>query len=304
MKIAVTGATGFLGVPLVQLLMREGHEVTALVRNPSGAAVRALSGARIEVWDGGGAQRPGLLLGQETVIHLAGESIAQRWTTESKAQILESRRQGTARIVEAALEGKTVRALLSASAVGYYGPQGARSLGEEDPPGDDFLAKVCLAWEQATGPAAAGGIRTVLLRTGVVLHPEGGALKQMLRPFRLGVGGRLGSGEQYMSWIHRQDWLSLCAHCLHAASLHGPVNLTAPNPVTNRELTSALGIALHRPTLLPAPAFALKLALGEMSTMLLEGQRVLPKRALEMGFRFKFERIDNALSDLFPRQAA
>jgi uncharacterized protein (TIGR01777 family) len=304
MKIAITGATGFLGVPLVQLLMGKGHEVTALVRDPSGVAVRALRGARIEVWDGGGALRPGTLLGHEAVIHLAGESIAQRWTAESKAQILESRRQGTARIVEAALEGKTVRALLSASAVGYYGPQGTRSLGEEDPPGDDYLAKVCLAWEQATAPAAAGGIRTVLLRTGVVLHPDGGALKQMLRPFRLGVGGRLGSGEQYMSWIHREDWLSLCAHCLHAASLNGPVNLTAPNPVTNRELTSALGVALHRPTLLPAPAFALKLALGEMSTMLLEGQRVLPKRALEMGFRFKFERIDDALSALLPSQAA
>ncbi|HXN41421.1 MAG TPA: TIGR01777 family oxidoreductase, partial [Myxococcaceae bacterium] len=202
------------------------------------------------------------------------------------------------------LEGKTVRALLSASAVGYYGPQGARPLGEEDPPGDDFLARVCLAWEQATAPAAAGGIRTVLLRTGVVLHPEGGALKQMLRPFRLGMGGRLGTGTQYMSWIHREDWLSLCAHCLHAASLSGPVNLTAPNPVTNRELTSALGAALHRPAILPAPAFALKLALGEMSTMLLEGQRVMPNRALEMGFPFKFERIDDALSALFSRQAA
>jgi uncharacterized protein (TIGR01777 family) len=304
MKIAVTGATGFLGVPLVQLLLQQGHGVMALVRNPSGPAVRALSGARIEMWGGSGALRPGLLHGQEAVIHLAGESIAQRWTAESKARILETRRQGTARIVEAALEGKTVRALLSASAVGYYGPQGARALTEKDPPGGDFLAKVCLAWEQATAPAARGGIRTVLLRTGVVLHPEGGALKQMLRPFRLGVGGRLGSGEQYMSWIHREDWLSLCAHCLGAASLSGPVNLTAPNPVTNRELTSSLGVALHRPALLPAPAFALKLALGEMSTMLLEGQRVLPKRALEMGFGFKFERIENALSALFPRRAA
>jgi uncharacterized protein (TIGR01777 family) len=238
------------------------------------------------------------LVGQEAVIHLAGESIAQRWTEERKARILESRAAGTSAIVKVAIEARTVKVLLSASAVGYYGPHRAEELTEESPPGDDFLARVCIAWERATGPASSAGIRTLNLRTGIALHPEGGALRAMLTPFRLGVGGRLGSGRQYMSWIHREDWISLCAHCLTADSLRGPVNFTAPNPVTNREFTATLGKFLHRPTLLPAPAPALKLVLGEMAAMLLEGQRALPRRALSSNFRFKFPYLPEALANL------
>ena len=296
MKIAVTGATGFLGRPLVRKLIRDGHSVTALVRHPDQTA--AVEGAPVQKFDTRAPLNPGTLVGQEAVIHLAGESIAQRWTEERKAQILESRTAGTSAIVKAAIEAKTVKVLLSASAVGYYGPHGPEELVEETPPGSDFLARVCIAWEGATEPASAAGIRTVNLRTGIALHPEGGALRAMLPPFRLGVGGRLGSGLQYMSWIHRKDWISLCAHCLTADALRGPVNFTAPNPVTNREFTAALGKVLHRPTLLPAPTPALKLLLGEMATMLLEGQRAVPRRAVRSDFRFKFPYLPEALDNL------
>jgi len=302
MKIAITGAAGFLGRPLVRKLIRDGHSVTALVRQPE--QTPSVEGAPVQKFDARAPLNPGALVGQEAVIHLAGESIAQRWTEERKALILESRTAGTSAIVKAAIDAKTVKVLLSASAVGYYGPHGAEELTEESPPGDDFLARVCIAWERATGPASSAGIRTVNLRTGIALHPEGGALRAMLTPFRLGVGGRLGSGMQYMSWIHREDWISLCAHCLIADSLRGPVNFTAPNPVTNREFTAALGKSLHRPTLLPAPTLGLKLVLGEMATMLLEGQRALPQRALSSNFRFKFPYLPEALASfLLPASA-
>ncbi len=296
MKIAVTGATGFLGRPLVRKLLRDGHSVTALVRHPE--RTPSVEGAAVQKFDIRAPLTPGALVGQEAVIHLAGESIAQRWTEERKALILESRIAGTSAIVKAAIEARTVQVLLSASAVGYYGPHGAEELTEESPPGDDFLARVCIAWERATGPASSAGIRTVNLRTGIALHPEGGALRAMLTPFRLGVGGRLGLGLQYMSWIHREDWISLCAHCLSADSLRGPVNFTAPNPATNREFTAVLGKFLHRPTLLPAPALALKLVLGEMATMLLEGQRAIPRRAMSSNFRFKFPQLPDAFASL------
>ena len=296
MKVAVTGATGFLGRPLVRQLIRDGHSVTALVRRPE--QTTSVEGAKVEKFEARAGLDPEALRGQQAVIHLAGESIAKRWTPERKALILESRTAGTAAVAQAAIEAKTVKVLLSASAVGYYGARGAEELTEESPPGDDFLARVCVAWENATLLASSGGIRTVSLRTGIALHPDGGALRAMLPPFRLGVGGRLGSGMQYMSWIHRDDWISLCVHCLTTESLRGPVNFTAPNPVTNREFTVALGGLLRRPTLLPAPASALKLVLGEMATMLLEGQRAVPKRALNKNFRFRFPQLRDALANL------
>ena len=295
MRIAVTGATGFLGRPLVRRLVRDGHAVTALVRRPERLAVE---GVRAEKYEARLPLRAATLAGHDAVIHLAGESIGQRWTAERKALILESRTAGTAAIAHAAIEAKTVKTLLSASAVGYYGPHGAKELFEESPPGGDFLARVCIAWENAAELASQSGIRTVNLRTGIALHPEGGALRPMLTPFRLGAGGRLGSGMQYMSWIHREDWISLCVHCLRNEGLSGPVNFTGPNPVTNREFTRVLGDVLHRPTLIPAPAFALKAVLGEMSTMLLEGQRALPRRAQSYNFEFKFPQLQGALADL------
>jgi len=257
-----------------------------------------LEGVRAEKYDTRQPVRAATLAGHDAVVHLAGESIAQRWTSERKSRILESRSAGTAALARAAIEAKTVKVMLSASAVGYYGPRGAEELIEDSPPGDDFLARVCIAWENAAETASRAGIRTVKLRTGIALHPEGGALRPMLTPFRLGVGGRLGSGTQYMSWIHREDWVSLCVHCLRDDTLGGPVNFTAPNPVTNSEFTQVLADVLHRPALLPAPAFALRAVLGEMATMLLDGQRALPRRAQSHNFQFKFPQLHGAFVNL------
>lgn len=303
MKIAVTGATGFIGRPLVQRLRRDGHQVLAFSRHPEPGAG---TGPQVQsaFFDALQPAPKGLLTGCQAVIHLAGESIAQRWTPERKDRVMQSRLRGTRSIADAAVEAGTVKTLISSSAVGYYGPHGSEQLTEENPPGTDFLAQVPKAWEDATLPARSAGLRTVVIRTGIVLHPEGGALKRMLTPFRLGFGGKLGSGEQYMSWIHRDDLVSLFLHALVTDSVVGPVNGTAPNPVTNRQFTEALGRALHRPTLFPAPALALKLALGEMSSMLLTGQRVLPARALATGFRFAFPELAGALQDLVGKKAA
>ena len=295
MRIVVTGATGFLGRPLVARLVRDGHAVTALVRHPERMA---REGVRAEKYDARSPLRPGMLAGHDAVVHLAGESIARRWTEAQKALILESRSMGTASVAKAAIEAKTVKVLLSASAVGYYGPRGGEELIEDSPPGDDFLARVCVAWEGAADPASLAGIRTVRLRSGIVLHPEGGALRRMLVAFRLGVGGRVGSGRQYMSWIHREDWIALCVHCLHSDAFIGPVNFTAPNPVTNREFTKVLGGVLRRPTLFAAPAFALKAVFGEMATMLLDGQRAVPRHAQSHNFQFRFPQLHGALTDL------
>lgn len=304
MRIAVTGGTGFIGRALAARLAREGHQVLALSRHAAKGSSRLGAGVTEDVFDAMQAPRKGMLSGCDAVVHLAGESIAARWTPEHKERVMQSRVRGTRAIAEAAVEAKSVKAFVCASAIGYYGPHGAEELSEDSPPGDDFLAQVCAAWETATSAAREAGLRTVSLRTGIVLHPDGGALKQMLIPFRLGTGGRLGSGKQYMSWIHRDDLLSLYLHALRQDSIRGPMNGTAPTPVTNQEFTRALGRALHRPAILPAPAFALKLALGEMSSMLLTGQRVLPRRALASGFRFAFPELDGALRDLLVRKAA
>ncbi len=301
MRIAITGGTGFIGRALVDRLSAAGHSLLVLSRHPDSA--RLPTGARADLFDAARPPKQGLLDQMEVVIHLAGESIAQRWTPEHKRRLLESRQRGTSAIARAAVEVKTVRTLISSSAIGYYGPHGEEELREDSPPGSDFLAGVCKAWEHATSPAQEAGIRVVHLRTGIVLHSDGGALQKMIVPFKLGAGGRTGSGRQYMSWIHRGDLLSLFAHALSNEAIHGPMNGTAPHPVTNQEFTRALGTALHRPALVPAPAFALKLALGEMSSMLLTGQRVIPAVALATGFKFAFSELEPALRDLLGTQA-
>lgn len=295
MNVAVTGGTGFIGARLVARLATEGHQVRVLSRKPERGAV---------FFDALAKPAPGLLDGCDAVINLAGEPISQRWTPEHKDRVLRSRVQGTAAIVEAARAAGSVKVLMSASAIGYYGPHGDEKLHENSPPGNDFLAEVCKAWEVAAAPAKSAGIRTVLPRIGVVLHPEGGALKQMLPLFKLGVGGRLGSGKQYMSWIHLDDVISLLLHALKTQVVDGPMNVTAPVPVTNADFTRALGAALHRPALFPAPAFALKLALGEMSSMILEGQRVMPDKALLTGFNFAYPTLESALGNLLGKRAA
>ncbi len=303
MKIAITGATGFIGSALVEEARRRGHEVLALVRKPE-VPGRLPAGVKLDFFDTSAPVKQGLLTGCEAVVHLAGEPIAERWTDEHKEKVLRSRVEGTRSLARAIATTPSVRIFVSGSAIGYYGVHGPEELTEESPPGGDFLAQVCQAWEQAAMAEPLPRVRTVLARTGIVLHPSAGALRKLLVPFKLGVGGPMGHGEQQMSWIHRDDELRLLLFAVESDALSGPVNLTAPHPVTNRQFVRHLGRAVHRPALVPTPAFALKLALGEMSTMVLDGQRVLPNKALAAGFTFLHPRLEDALSDLLGRKAA
>jgi uncharacterized protein (TIGR01777 family) len=225
--------------------------------------------------------------------------VAQRWTDKARQRIHDSRVVGTRLLVEAMRATGTVRHFVSASAIGYYGAdRGTEPLTETSSPGEDFLARVCREWEAEAREADAAGIRTVLPRIGVALHPEGGALKQMLPLFRLGLGGRMGSGRQYLSWVHRDDTVGLLLFALEQPELRGPLNVTAPEPVTNADFARALGAALGRPAVVPVPAFALKVAVGEMSEAVLGSQRVLPKRAQETGYRFQHPELQEALRSL------
>lgn len=293
MKILVSGASGLVGKAVVDRLSSRGAYVLQLVRTPPRDEAREV------LWNPEkGIEDARRLEGLDAVIHLAGEPIAEgRWTEDKKRRIRESRARGTLVLAEAlaGLERKPA-ALLSASAIGYYGSRGSELLTEDSRPGDDFLAKVCREWEEATAPAARAGIRVAEMRVGVILSSRGGALPKMLTPFKLGLGGRLGSGEQYMSWIAIDDVVGVVEHLLDAASLSGPVNTVAPSPVTNREFTKALGDVLSRPTLFPVPKFALRLAFGEMAdTALLSSQRVEPARLKASGYVFKYPELKEAL---------
>lgn len=302
MKIVVTGATGFVGRPLVGRLVADGHEVIAWTRDPGRARLHLPALCSAERWDPHAATDPTRLRGIDAVLHLAGESVAGgRWTTARKREIRASRVDGSRALVDAlgALPaGERPRALLSASAIGYYGDRGDELLDEGSAPGDGFLAEVCRAWEAEVARAGELGLRTVSVRVGVVLGRDGGALQAMLPPFRLGAGGRVGSGRQWMSWIHLDDLVALFVHALGDERIAGPLNGVAPNPVTNATFTRELGRALGRPTIVPVPAVALRLALGEMATILLASQRVQPARALESGFAFRWPELGPALDDL------
>ena len=234
------------------------------------------------------------------VVNLAGESIAARWTSTRKRKILESRTIATTSLVNAIAQARTTPAVfISASAVGYYGPRGSEVVTEDSPAGSDFLAGVCKAWEAAATSARAR-TRVVLIRTGLVLSRDGGALPKMLPPFRIGAGGPVGSGQQYWPWIHVRDWVDGVHYALANQAVDGPVNLTAPQPVTNAAFATALGHAMHRPAFVPAPGFALKLLLGEMAEgLLLSGQRAVPDKIRRLGFTFRFETLEAALADLF-----
>jgi uncharacterized protein (TIGR01777 family) len=281
--IVISGASGFVGRALSEQLCSRGARVLALVR-PSASEKDGIR------WDPE-AQTidANALEGVDAVVHLAGESIASgRWNDAKKRRLVESRVRGTELIARtlASLERKP-SVWVSASAVGYYGDRGDAWLDEDSTPGDDFLAELALRWEACTKPAELAGIRVVHARLGIVLDPSGGALEKMLLPFRLGVGGRIGDGKQFMSWISRRDAVRALEAAIDDPALRGPVNLTAPEPVTNAELTRLLGRALGRPALLPVPAFAARLAFGEMADVaLLSGARVRPKRLLESGFHF------------------
>ncbi|HLM57882.1 MAG TPA: TIGR01777 family oxidoreductase [Pyrinomonadaceae bacterium] len=296
MKVIVTGATGLVGRALVRSLLSKGHEVTRLVRGDS-QAFRA-PGSSAAHWDPEkGTIDAGALEGHDAAVHLAGESVAGgRWDDEKKRRILESRVKGTRLLAEtlAGLREKP-RVLVSASATGFYGDRGDEILREESASGEDFLAGVCREWEKGTLVASQAGIRVVHMRIGIVLAGEGGALEKMLTPFKMGVGGRLGTGRQYMSWIALEDLVGAIEHALADEKVHGPVNAVAPRPVTNEEFTKTLGGVLGRPTIFPVPAFALRLAVGEMAEVLLGGQRVEPARLKESGYQFKQPELEGAL---------
>ncbi|HEX8105238.1 MAG TPA: TIGR01777 family oxidoreductase [Solirubrobacteraceae bacterium] len=303
MNVTVTGATGLIGTKLVTELTARGDAVTVLSRDPDKAR-RALGPAvRAVAWDAESGPAPREALdGADGVIHLAGEPVAQRWNAQAKARIRSSRELGTRNLVAGlrAAEPRP-RVLVSSSAVGYYGPHGDEQLPESTAPGDDFLAQVCVVWEREADAAAELGLRVVKVRTGVVLDPSGGALKTMLPPFKLGAGGPVAGGRQYMPWVHVADVVGILVRALDDESWDGAVNATAPVPVTNKAFSKALGRALHRPAVAPVPGAAIRLLYGEMAEVVTKGQRAVPERTLGLGYSFRHPDLDEALSDALQR---
>ncbi len=301
MKVLVTGGSGFIGRALCETLAARGDRIVALLRRPAAAGHLPPGVERIQ-WDASSAPPPRAFDGVDTVVHLAGESVAQRWTAERKRRLRASRVDGTRNLVTAlaALERRP-RVLVSASAIGIYGDRGEETVSEESAPGHDFLADVCVAWEEEARQAEALGLRVTLLRIGVVLGEGGGALARMLVPFKLGLGGPIGSGRQWMSWVHRDDVVGCVLHALDQPAATGALNVTAPEPVRNLEFTRTLGAVLRRPTLFPVPGFALRLGFGEMAGVLLGGQRVLPARTTASGYSFRFPALAPALRDILRR---
>ncbi|MBI2894551.1 MAG: TIGR01777 family protein [Deltaproteobacteria bacterium] len=297
MRVVVTGGTGFIGSAIVRALVPD-HEVVALTRHPE--AARLPGGARAARWEAmAGPPEARDLAGAGCVIHLAGEPIAAgRWSPERKRRILESREIGTQNLIRG-LDAAGARGgvFACASAVGIYGDRGDEELDESSAPGEGFLADVCKSWEAAAGQVRSLGFRVINVRFGFVIGRGGGGLARMLGPFRLGAGGRLGSGRQWMSWIHLADAAGLVLHALGEPRIDGPLNATAPAPVTNADFTRALGKALRRPAVLPVPRLALGLAFGEMADVLLSSQRVTPRRALQTGYRFRHPDLGEALAE-------
>jgi hypothetical protein len=303
MRVLITGGSGLIGRAVAAPLAAWGHEVVVLSRDP--ARVRGLpAGARAAGWDGRTAADWWELLKHDTaVLNLAGEGIAAgRWTAARKRRIRESRIDAGRAVLEAVMRaaaaGNAPATLLQASGVGYYGECGDREVDEDQPPGADFLAEVAVAWEASTAEVEALGVRRAVLRTGVVLDLGGGALPRMLLPFRLGIGGPLGGGRQWFPWIHMADEVGAILFLLKTPAARGPYNLCAPLPVTGRDFARALGRQLHRPAVLPVPAPALRLALGELADALLRSQRAVPRRLQDAGYVFKFPELPGALADL------
>jgi uncharacterized protein (TIGR01777 family) len=273
MRITITGASGLIGSKLVAALTQRGDGVTTL-------SLRS------------GPPDPDALAGRDAVVHLAGENVAQRWTDDARTRIHDSRVDGTRRLVTAINQADvTPKALISASAVGYYGPHGDELVDEDTPPGDDFLAQVCQAWELEAKQAKT---RVAIVRTGVVLDAKGGALAKMLTPFKLGGGGPVAGGKQYMPWIHVDDVVGIYLHALDHG-WEGAVNASAPEPVTNAQFSKALGRALHRPAIAPIPGFAIRLLYGDMAVIVTEGQRAIPKRTQALGYTYEHPNLDEAL---------
>ena len=297
MRVTLTGASGLIGSRLVDALKARGDEVTVLSRDPQRTA-RSL-GVTAAAWQPLDEPAPAeALAGRDAVVHLAGERVDQRWTDAAKRAISASRKAGTRHLVDG-LRAAEPRpgVLVSASAVGYYGPRGDEVVDESTPPGEDFLARVCVAWEREAERAEELGVRVVRVRTGVVLDRRGGALARMLPPFRLGVGGPVAGGGQWLPWIHADDLVALYVAALDGAGWSGPVNACAPEPATNRDFSRALGRAMRRPAVLPVPEAALRLLYGDMAEIVTEGQRAVPARALELGFAFRHRDLEAALRD-------
>lgn len=296
MNFLLTGATGFIGSRLIQRLLERGHFVSIFTRH-----VRSRDDRNVGqyYWNMQGPAPAEPFDNVDVVIHLAGEPIAQRWAEEAKRKIRESRTLGTRHLIEGLGSlRKRPTTLISGSAIGYYGDRGDEVLAESSQPGGDFLAGVCQEWEREAERAVPLGLRVVKIRTGLVLGSDGGALKRMLLPFKLGIGGVVGSGQQWMSWIHLDDLVNLIIFAVENPEVSGPINGVASNAVTNAEFTKALAKTLHRPAILPVPVFALKLLFGEMSEVLLGGQHVVPAAAQHAGFQFQHPEISEALRSL------
>jgi uncharacterized protein (TIGR01777 family) len=293
MRITITGATGLIGGKVVAALQERGDEVTILSRDPG----KVGGGIEAHAWDSmTGAAPAQALEGRDAIIHLAGEKVDRRWSDDAKRRIHDSREKGTRHLVDG-LRATTQRpgTLVSASAVGYYGPHGDEPVPEDTPPGEDFLARVCVAWESEAEKAGELGVRVVRVRTGVVLDKDGGALSKMLPFFKLGVGGPVAGGRQRMPWIHADDVVGAYLFALDHDDVSGPINLSAPEPVTNKEFSKALGKALHRPAFAPVPAAAIKTLYGEMAQIVVTGVRMVPARLQELGYEFRHPELREAL---------
>ncbi|MDZ7698093.1 MAG: TIGR01777 family oxidoreductase [Deltaproteobacteria bacterium] len=299
MRIFMTGGKGFVGSMLTETFCRKGHDVTVLTRTVRPDTQTKEGVTLIE----GDPTRPGpwqeKVAGHDVIVNLAGEPVFKRWSKAAKERIRSSRIETTRNLVDALPDASEEVSLLSTSAVGYYGFRGDDRLDETNSPGDDFLASVCTAWEAAAKEAEKKGARVVICRFGIVLGQGGGALEKMVPIFKKGMGSPLGNGKQWVSWIHEQDLAGIFVFLLENPGISGPVNCTAPNPVTNKEMTRILGDVLNRPTAMPAvPAFVVRALMGESSSLYLNGQKVLPKNLLEAGFSFRFTELESALRDL------
>jgi uncharacterized protein (TIGR01777 family) len=305
MKVFVTGGTGLIGSRLVRRLRERGDSVVLLTRRPAAARERLPEECTFIEGDSMHAGSWMDAIGEcDGVINLVGENIfAHRWNDDFKVLLHDSRVKSTEHVVQALVRNPRTAAgrpkvLVNASAIGYYGPRGDEEITEESPPGDDTLARLCVDWENAARRAEPSGVRVTRVRIGVVFDKEGGPLAMMLPPFKMGVGGPVGSGRQWLSWIHHHDVISILILGLDDEQVSGPINATAPNPVSNKGFAKALGRALHRPSFLPVPKLALKLRFGQVAEVLTTGQRVLPKQALAAGYLFVFPSLDGALANL------
>ena len=305
MKILVTGGTGFIGNSLVSALRKDGHDVTVLSRNPENGSVE---GVKYEKWSAGSSDLDSWKMhveGSDAVIHLTGEPIAEgKWTPEKKEAIVRSRSESTAAVVKAIeLSENRPAVLVSSSAVGYYGPRGDEKITENDSPGTDFMSNVCVKWEDEAKKAADLGVRVALVRTGIVLGKGGGALEKLVKPFRRGIGGKLGTGLQWMPWIHMDDLVGIIVFLIENGQAEGPFNATAPDPVRNEEFTEVLGDVLGKKPRLSIPAFAVRLTAGkELADLaLLSGQRAIPEKAVKLGYNFRYTNLKDALESLLKK---